>query len=115
MTVLVESAERSDMIDLERAKRAKERAEETLTRLPREDAEFQKARLALMRALTRLNIATKPSYFHDYQDFLRYRNEGSGFFVLNGDIHNPEFPDAARGLHADLIADTHADQRLSDR
>jgi len=59
VTVLVESAERSDMIDLERAKRAKERAEEKLTKLPREDAEFEKARLALMRAVTRLNVAVK--------------------------------------------------------
>ena len=59
VTVLVESAERSDLIDRERAKRAKERAEEKLGKLPREDAEFQKARSALMRALTRLNVATK--------------------------------------------------------
>ncbi len=59
VTVLVESAERSDMIDRERAKRAKQRAEEKLTKLPREDAEFEKVRLALMRALTRLNVATK--------------------------------------------------------
>jgi F-type H+-transporting ATPase subunit epsilon len=59
VTVLVESAERSDMIDLERAKRAKERAEEKLHKLPRDDAEFEKVRLALMRALTRMNVATK--------------------------------------------------------
>jgi F-type H+-transporting ATPase subunit epsilon len=59
VTVLVESAERADMIDLERAKRAKERAEEKLAKLPREDAEFEKARLALMRAVTRLNVAAK--------------------------------------------------------
>ena len=61
VTVLVESAERSDLIDLERAKRAKERAEEKLSKLPREDAEFEKARLALIRAITRLNVATKPA------------------------------------------------------
>ena len=59
VTVLVESAERSDLIDLERAKRAKERAEEKLTKLSREDAEFEKTRLALLRAVTRLNVATK--------------------------------------------------------
>ena len=59
VTVLVESAERSDLIDRERAKRAKEQAEAKLTKLSREDAEFEKARLALMRAVTRLNVATK--------------------------------------------------------
>jgi F-type H+-transporting ATPase subunit epsilon len=59
VTVLVESAERSDMIDLERAKRAKQWAEEKLTKLPLDDVEFEKARLALLRAVTRLNIVTK--------------------------------------------------------
>jgi F-type H+-transporting ATPase subunit epsilon len=59
VTILVESAERSDLIDLERAKRARERAEETLTRHPKEDAEFEKARLALFRAVTRITVASK--------------------------------------------------------
>jgi len=58
VTVLVESAERSDMIDLERAKRAKERAEERL-KLPKADVDIERARLALIRAITRLNVATK--------------------------------------------------------
>jgi F-type H+-transporting ATPase subunit epsilon len=59
VTVLVETAERSDEIDLERARRAKERAEEIIAKLPKEDAEFEKMRLALLRAMTRLNIAGK--------------------------------------------------------
>jgi F-type H+-transporting ATPase subunit epsilon len=59
VTVLVESAERSDMIDLERAKRAKERAEEKLAKLSKEDAAFEKARLAMLRAITRMNVAGK--------------------------------------------------------
>jgi F-type H+-transporting ATPase subunit epsilon len=59
VTVLVETAERSDMIDLERARRAKERAEEIMAKLPKADAEFEKIRLALLRAVTRLNIAGK--------------------------------------------------------
>ena len=58
VTVLVESAERSDMIDLERAKRARQRAEERL-RLPKADVDIERARLALMRAITRMNVATK--------------------------------------------------------
>ena len=59
VTVLVESAERADLIDLERARRARERAEEKLAKLSREDVEFEKIRLALLRAITRLNVATK--------------------------------------------------------
>jgi len=59
VTVLVETAERSDMIDLERARRAKERAEGKMVKIPKEDADFEKIRLALMRAVTRLNVAGK--------------------------------------------------------
>ncbi len=58
-TVLVASAERSDMIDQERAKQAKDRAREKLARFSREDVEFEKARLALIRAVTRMNVAAK--------------------------------------------------------
>ena len=57
VTVLVETAERFDLIDRERAKRAREQAEEKLAKLSREDVEFEKARLALLRAITRLNVA----------------------------------------------------------
>jgi len=59
VTVLVESAERADQIDRDRAARAKKRAEEKLAQLRKEDSEFERARLALIRALTRLNVATK--------------------------------------------------------
>jgi F-type H+-transporting ATPase subunit epsilon len=59
VTVLVETAERSDQIDLERARRAKQKAEELMGKLPREDTEFEKIRLALLRAITRINIAGK--------------------------------------------------------
>jgi F-type H+-transporting ATPase subunit epsilon len=59
VTVLVETAERSDMIDLERARRARERAEEKLAKVSKEDKEFEKARLALLRAVTRMNVAGK--------------------------------------------------------
>jgi F-type H+-transporting ATPase subunit epsilon len=59
VTVLVESAERADQIDRDRAARAKERAVEKLAKLSKEDSEFERARLALIRALTRLNVATK--------------------------------------------------------
>ena len=59
VTVLVETAERSDVIDRERARRARERAEEELATLPREDDGFQKAHVALLRALVRINVAGK--------------------------------------------------------
>jgi F-type H+-transporting ATPase subunit epsilon len=59
VTVLVETAERADQIDVERARRARERAEEAMAKLPKEDAEFEKMRLALMRAMVRLNVAGK--------------------------------------------------------
>ncbi|MCX5837650.1 MAG: F0F1 ATP synthase subunit epsilon [Deltaproteobacteria bacterium] len=59
VTVLAETAERSDMIDLERARRAKERAEEKMVKISKEDADFEKTRLALLRAVTRLNVAGK--------------------------------------------------------
>ncbi|MHB9097197.1 MAG: F0F1 ATP synthase subunit epsilon [Syntrophales bacterium] len=58
VTVLVERAERADQIDLERAKRARERAEERL-KLPKADVDIERARLALLRAITRMNVATK--------------------------------------------------------
>ena len=59
VTVLVETAERADLIDQERAKRARERAEEKVKILPKQDMEFEKARLALLRAVTRINVAGK--------------------------------------------------------
>jgi F-type H+-transporting ATPase subunit epsilon len=59
ITVLVESAERSDAIDIERAQRARERAEGKMAKMAKEDSEFEKARLALMRALTRISVAGK--------------------------------------------------------
>jgi F-type H+-transporting ATPase subunit epsilon len=59
VTVLVETAERADLIDQERAKRARERAEEKIRKLPKQDMEFEKARLALIRAVTRINVAGK--------------------------------------------------------
>ncbi len=59
VTVLVESTERSDMIDLARAQRARERAEEKMAKLSKEDVDFERNRLALQRALTRISVAGK--------------------------------------------------------
>ena len=59
VTVLVETAERADEIDVERARRARERAEGKMAKLSKEDADFEKAKLALLRAVTRLNVSGK--------------------------------------------------------
>ncbi len=59
VTVLVETAERADEIDVERARRARERAEGKMEKLSKEDADFEKAKLALLRAVTRLNVSGK--------------------------------------------------------
>jgi F-type H+-transporting ATPase subunit epsilon len=57
VTVLVETAERADQIDLERAKRAKEVAEQKMAKFAKEDPEFERAKTALERAEMRLKIA----------------------------------------------------------
>ncbi|MCX5844539.1 MAG: F0F1 ATP synthase subunit epsilon [Deltaproteobacteria bacterium] len=59
VTILVETAERSDLIDKERAKRAKENAEGKLAKLSKEDVEFEIIRAALARAMNRISVADK--------------------------------------------------------
>jgi F-type H+-transporting ATPase subunit epsilon len=56
--VLAETAERAHEIDLERAMRAKERAEQQLSR-GGDDVDYDRARIALQRALTRIQVARK--------------------------------------------------------
>ncbi len=58
VTILAENAERSDKIDLERAKAARERALGRLSER-RSDLDVERARLALARAFNRMKIATK--------------------------------------------------------
>ncbi|NPV05816.1 MAG: F0F1 ATP synthase subunit epsilon [Syntrophaceae bacterium] len=57
VTVLVETAERADQIDVERARRAKEAAEQKLAKFAKEDPEYERAKAALERAEARLKIA----------------------------------------------------------
>lgn len=59
MTVLVETAEPADQIDLERAKAALSRAEEALKTLSSEDKEFKVMEAALERAMIRVQVAGK--------------------------------------------------------
>jgi F-type H+-transporting ATPase subunit epsilon len=56
--VLAETAERSNEIDLDRAQRAKERAEQRLTR-GGDDVDYDRARVALERALIRIQVSAK--------------------------------------------------------
>ena len=56
VVVLAESAERSDQVDIQRAERARERAEERLKRRA-EEIDFGRAKSSLMRALNRLRVA----------------------------------------------------------
>ena len=57
--VLVQSAERAEDIDVERAERAKERAEERLKRFSDPQIDLQRAQEALRRALARLEAARR--------------------------------------------------------
>ena len=59
MTVLVETAEPADQIDVERAKAALSRAEEALKKLTNEDKEFKIMECALERAMIRVQVASK--------------------------------------------------------
>ena len=59
MTVLVETAEPADQIDVERAKAAMGRAEEALKKLSSDDKNFKIMEAALERALIRVQVAGK--------------------------------------------------------
>ena len=59
VTILVETAERADLIDKERAKKAKENAEAKLSTMSKEEVEYDMIRAALTRAITRVSIAEK--------------------------------------------------------
>jgi F-type H+-transporting ATPase subunit epsilon len=58
--VLAETAERSGDIDIDRAMKAKDRAEQRLTK-GGADIDYDRARIALQRALIRIQVAQKKS------------------------------------------------------
>ena len=58
VTVLADVAEKREEIDLERAERAVQRAQERIASRA-QDIDLERARIALMRALNRLNVARK--------------------------------------------------------
>ncbi len=59
VTVLVDTAEKADEIDLARAKAALGRAEDALKTLPHEDKKYKIMEAALQRALIRIQVASK--------------------------------------------------------
>jgi F-type H+-transporting ATPase subunit epsilon len=59
VTVLAQLAERPEDIDVGRAEAARKRAEERLAKGPQSDVDFARARIALMKSLTRIQIASR--------------------------------------------------------
>ena len=58
VTILAQGAEKADEIDLARAEQAKKRAEERVSR-PTVDMDAERARIALLKSLVRLQVATR--------------------------------------------------------
>lgn len=59
VTILAQSAEVADEIDVDRAVKAKERAEQRLNDTKKENIDNVRAELALRRAINRINVANK--------------------------------------------------------
>ena len=59
VTVLIETAEKSDQIDKERALKAKDNDESRLSQMNKDDVEFEIMRAALARAIARISVAEK--------------------------------------------------------
>ncbi len=67
VTILADSAERAEEIDLAQAEAARQRAEATMAQKRREDQEFARAEAALRRSIVQLKVARR-----------RRRPEGKG-------------------------------------
>lgn len=59
--ILTHTAERGEEVDRDRAEKARDRAEERLTRITDSKVDSTRARAALMRAVTRLNVSGRKS------------------------------------------------------
>jgi F-type H+-transporting ATPase subunit epsilon len=59
VTILVETAERAEDIDKDRALKAKDNAEARLSQLTKEDVDYELMRAALARAIARISVAEK--------------------------------------------------------
>jgi F-type H+-transporting ATPase subunit epsilon len=58
VTILAQLAERADEVDVARAEAAKRRAEERVTK-PMPEMDYERARIAMMKALVRLQVASR--------------------------------------------------------
>jgi F-type H+-transporting ATPase subunit epsilon len=58
VTILAEVAERPDEIDVARAEAAKRRAEERMAK-PSVDIDFERARIALLKSIIRIQVSTR--------------------------------------------------------
>jgi len=59
VTILADSAERAEEIDVERAEAAQQRAEATMAQKRRDDVDFAHAEAALRRSMLRLKVARR--------------------------------------------------------
>jgi len=59
VTILADSAERAEEIDVERAEAARRRAEETMAQKQREAVDLARAEAALRRSIVRLKVAKR--------------------------------------------------------
>ena len=59
VTILVQASERPEEIDVERARRAKQRAEERLSKPAEAELDRERAQAALERAMARLEVANR--------------------------------------------------------
>ncbi|MBI2842639.1 MAG: F0F1 ATP synthase subunit epsilon [Armatimonadetes bacterium] len=59
VTILAESAEKAEEIDVERARAALKRAEDRLARTHEDEVDFARAETAMKRALNRLRVAER--------------------------------------------------------
>ena len=58
VTILAQIGERADQIDQERAEAARKRAQDRLSK-PMPEMDFERARIAMMKALVRLQVASR--------------------------------------------------------
>ena len=58
VTILAQLAERAEDIDVQRAEAARKRAEELLTQ-PKAEVDYERARIALMKSMARLQVSAR--------------------------------------------------------
>lgn len=64
VSIMAQVAERAEDIDLQRAEASKRRAEDLLSKPTAADADAERTRIAMLRAITRLNVAQRARTRH---------------------------------------------------